>query len=172
MQIVYYVAASLDGYIADRDGGVAWLNSFDGDGDDMGFTDFYGDIEGIVMGRKTYEFALAHPPWLAPGKPTWVMTSRVLPLADPQVTLTAAPVAELMRQMTDAGLKRVWMMGGGQAASAFLAAGCIHELWLHVIPLCLGSGIPLFTEVQKEVRMTLRDHHCYANGIAQLRYDL
>ena len=88
LEIIYYVASSLDGYIATADGGVDWLEEYQGAGEDYGFREIYGTFDAIVMGSHTYEFALAHPPWQAPDKPSWVFTRRELPIAHPSVTLT------------------------------------------------------------------------------------
>ena len=75
--IILYIAVSVDGYIADADGGVGWLPSGDGGGDDYGYAGFYAGVDAIVMGRRTYEqvrgFGVA---WPYPGKPAYVFTNR------------------------------------------------------------------------------------------------
>ena len=84
--VVYYVASSLDGYIATTEGGVEWLDPFQGKGDDHGFFEFYASCDGLLMGSRTYEFSLKHPPWRSPHKPSRVFTRRELPIAHPSVT--------------------------------------------------------------------------------------
>ena len=77
-QITLYIAASVDGYIADAAGGVGWLPSGDGGGDDYGYAGFYAGVYAIVMGRRTYEQVRGFGvPWPYPGKPAYVFTNRV-----------------------------------------------------------------------------------------------
>jgi dihydrofolate reductase len=95
MDIIYYAAASLDGYIATADGGVEWLDAYDGEEGDYGFADFYASVDALVMGSKTYEFALAQPEWMAPDRPSWVFTRRDLRQAHPSVHLTAEDPADV-----------------------------------------------------------------------------
>ncbi len=91
IEVVYYVASSLDGYIATPDGGVEWLGTFQNSGDDHSCADFYRSVDGVVMGSRTYEVALRLVPWPAYDEPSWVMTSRRLPTAHRSVTCTASP---------------------------------------------------------------------------------
>ena len=74
VEIVYYVAASLDGFIATADGGIDWLRPFENTGEDYGYGEFYASIEAVLMGRKTYEKSLEFPEWPYSGKPYWVLS--------------------------------------------------------------------------------------------------
>ena len=74
MEIIYYVAASLDGLIATPDGGIDWLKPFEGGAEDYGYGEFYASIEAVLLGRATYETALRFPEWPYPGKPYWVFS--------------------------------------------------------------------------------------------------
>lgn len=90
--LIYYVAASLDGYIARPDGSVDWLQGYDGSGDDHGYDAFYASIDGLLMGRATYLQCLGFGAWPYPGKPTVVMTrSNHLPQAAPPGRVAALP---------------------------------------------------------------------------------
>ena len=84
VEIVYYAAASLDGQIATRDGGIDWLPPIetpgsDSGGFDYGYPDFYASVDALLMGSRTYEKILRHDDWPYMDKPTWVFTRRPLP---------------------------------------------------------------------------------------------
>ncbi len=143
MEVLYHAAMSLDGKIATADGGVGWLDPFQSE-DGYGYAEFYASVDVLLMGRATYEFALAHPPWLAADRPSRVFTKRDLPIAHPSVELTAEPPAKVVARLADAGHRRAWLMGGGVLAASFLEAGLITRSILAVMPVVLGDGIPLF----------------------------
>ena len=88
--VLYYVAASLDGYIATHDGGVEWLSPFEGTGEDYGFAQFYASVDALLLGSRTYEQSLTFRVWPYPGKLCWVFSQRPLPVSRPEVILTPA----------------------------------------------------------------------------------
>ncbi|MCZ6657372.1 MAG: dihydrofolate reductase family protein [Gammaproteobacteria bacterium] len=171
IDVVYYVAASLDGYIAAVDGGVDWLNQFGNSNEDHGFSDLYSTVDGIVMGSHTYEFSLAQSQWPAPDKPSWVLTHRDLPVAHPSVTLTADEPSRLVRSLAERGLKSVWLMGGGKVAASFRHTGLISRYIIAVMPIILGTGIPLLAAVPGQDVLTLIEAKPYPSGIVQLHYE-
>jgi dihydrofolate reductase len=77
-QVVYYVASSLDGYIASADGSVEWLRPFQEQREDHGVTALHASVDALLLGSRTYEFALHLGQWPAPDKPSWVFTQRNL----------------------------------------------------------------------------------------------
>jgi len=170
LPLTYYVAASLDGFIATPDGGVAWLDPFQASGDDHGFTDFFATVGALIMGSHTYEFALAHPPWMGAGRPTVVYTSRDLPLADDTVSLTTDPPAAVMARLAAAGVQHAWLLGGGELASTFLQAGLLTRLTLAVVPVVLGDGIPLFARGPSESTVALETTRTFDSGLVLLDY--
>ncbi|MGQ0657941.1 MAG: dihydrofolate reductase family protein [Chromatiales bacterium] len=169
-EVIYYVAASLDAYIATPEGGVEWLSPYESPGDDYGYAAFYQSVDAVVMGSRTYEKSLALGEWPCPGKPTWVFTRRSLRAAEASVTLTAATPVQLMSELDAQGLLRVWLVGGGALASSFRAHGLITEYIVSVIPVILGAGIPLFTPPTRRESLTLVESQRYPNGLMQLRY--
>src|SRR3954454_21384942 len=74
MEIIYYVAASLDGFIATPDGGIDWLKPFEGTGEHYGYGEFFAPIKPVLLGRVPYEQGLQFPEWLSAGKPYWVLS--------------------------------------------------------------------------------------------------
>ncbi len=146
----YYVAVSLDGFIAPLDGAVDWFDQAnEGQGPagktDGGYVEFVKGIGGLILGRKTFETELGFGPWSYEAIPSVVMTDRAMPVIPNNVqTARGDPAAAL------AGLKArvphgdIWLLGGGVLAGQLLAAGLIDRLELTVLPIVLGQGRTLF----------------------------
>jgi dihydrofolate reductase len=159
IEIVYYVAASLDGFIATADGGIEWLQPYENSGEDYGYAEFYASVEAVLMGRKTYEQCLQFPEWPYAGKPYWMFSRS-----------NANTPAKVIAEMRSRGIRRAWLVGGGKLAAAFRAEGLITEHIVSVIPVLLGSGIPLFGGPGATESLKLLGSRAYGNGIVQLRY--
>ena len=147
----YYVAATLDGYIAEKDGGLQWLYDAAGDpnvDEDIGYLDFFNDVTAVAVGASTYEIVVAHDrPWDYPGRPTFVFTHREnLPVpegADVRF-VQGPPSAHIDAMRAAAGDGNLWVLGGGELASQFAEDGLLDELIVAYVPVVLGTGIPLF----------------------------
>ena len=159
IEIVYYVAASLDGFIATSDGGIDWLKRFEGTGEDYGYGDFYASVEAVLMGRKTYEQCLQFPEWPYAGKPYWVFSRS-----------NGNTPSGVVKEMQARGLRRAWLVGGGKLAAAFRAEGLITEHRVSIVPVLLGSGIALFDGPAPAGTLRLLGTKTYDSGIVQLRY--
>lgn len=170
--LVYYVAASLDGYIARPDGRVDWLEALAQPADDPGYQSFYASVDGLLMGRATYEAQLARTTaWPYAGKPCIVQTRADLPLAAPDVRLSRSTPAAAIAELVSAGCRRIWLVGGGSLAGTCYAAGLLDELVVSLMPHLLGAGIPLFaTGLERGLR--LHEQRSFANGVVQLHYHL
>lgn len=168
-EIIYYVAASLDGYIAAPDGGVAWLHEFEGD-EDYGYAEFAASLDAVLMGRRTYEQVLTFGPWPYGDTPCWVFSHAELAPAAPEVTITSATPQEVAAELAARGLERAWMVGGAELAAAFRSAGLITEYNVAIMPVILGAGIPLFGAPGQTDRLELIDSTPYASGVVMLRY--
>ncbi|MFO0876528.1 MAG: dihydrofolate reductase family protein [Gemmataceae bacterium] len=161
---VYYVASSVDGYIAAPDGGVDWLAPFQSPAEDYGYAAFLATVGGLIMGRRTYDQVLGFGPWPYPGKPCRVVTSRPLPDAPPDVLPAAGPT-----EAAAALSGRIWLVGGSQLFEAYRAAGLIEEYIVTVVPVLLGAGVPLFRPGPGG-RLRLLACHSFPGGVVQLRY--
>jgi dihydrofolate reductase len=147
----YYTATTLDGFIADPHDRLDWL--FAQDQDEHGplnYGEFIARVGAIVMGATTYEWILAHnaetgDPWVY-DLPAWVMTHRRLPDVDgADVRFAQGDVAALHGALAAAaGDKDVWVVGGGDLACQFAEAGLLDDLVVHLAPVTLGAGRPLF----------------------------
>ena len=173
MKVAYYVASSLDGFIAGPHDDVEFLNRYMGTGDDYGYAEFYASIDVVLMGSKTYEFALAHGSWQSPDKPSIVFTRRDLPQAHPSVTLTSESARAVVEGLRKQGHQRAWLMGGGKLAADFLHHRLIDELLLALTPDILGDGVRLFAhtgETISDVQVERMSETAHENGIVQLHY--
>lgn len=178
----YYLAQSLDGYIADADGGLDWLVRYEADeavdvseATDGTYDRFFADVGALAMGSATYEFILAEARrgWPYEDRPAWVFTSRELPVPEgADVRFARGPVGPVHEEMRRAaGERNVWIVGGGRLAMQFAEEGLLDELWLTIVPVVLGRGIPTFPQRLRE-RLRLADVQPFRNGMVQLRYEL
>ncbi|MEO2207950.1 dihydrofolate reductase family protein [Paenibacillus pabuli] len=145
-KVVLYIAMSLDGYIARKDGSVDWLFDVEGDGGDNGYAAFYQTIGTVVMGRTTYEDVLKlSEEFPYADRPTYVLSRSEQPPA-PHVQFTTEPVETLIPRLQQASDADLWIVGGGQLVQAVMEKQLLHEIEVAIIPKILGEGIPLFPE--------------------------
>ena len=172
VEIVYYAAASLDGFIATPDGGIDWLPPIESGGEDYGYYDFYASVDAILMGSATYEKILRHAAWPYPGKPCWVFTRqrRYAKSSTDDVTFTAASPTHIAEEIDGLGLKRAWLVGGGKLAASFRERGFISSYGLCIVPTILGGGIPLLEARGALDRLTLTGCQAYPDGAVMVWY--
>jgi dihydrofolate reductase len=180
----YYCAASLDGFIADSDDNLDWLLGYDGSFSGAGaeqfagsYERFYDGVGALVMGSVTYEFILAlGGGWLYEGKPTWVLSTRNLPLPEGDavdVRIVDARVPELHGELIEAaGERNLWVVGGGNVASQFADEGLLDEVLLTVVPVVLGEGKPLFDRPVPGGPLQLTGTRHFDTGMVELRYGI
>jgi len=147
MASIYFTASSLDGFIVDDRGSLDWLTSrsIDVNGP-FGYKAFETGVGALVMGAATYEWLLANEPgeWMY-SQPTWVLTHRpdIIAAGHP-VQVFRGAVTELHPQLVAAADdKDVWVVGGGEVAAQFIAAGLVDEMIVSYAPCSLGSGAPV-----------------------------
>ncbi len=176
-KMIVYVATSADGYIARPDGDVEWLNRRPHI--DYGMGAFYSTIDTILLGRKTYDWALAY--FKKKGKKSgmfdtklanYVFSRKPPKRAAPGVEFVSEPVKAFARRLRATPGKHIWMMGGGELIASFLDAGEIDEFDIHVIPTFIGEGIPLVAPRHRDVPLCLRLSRKYPDGVVRLRYDV
>ena len=163
--VTVYIAHSIDGCIADRDGSIAWLTPFDGV--DYGYDAFYARIDAIVMGAATYRDCRAFPEWPYRGKAVMVMTKSGRLDDDGLAVFDDRTATEIAYDLERAGLRRIWVAGGGGPIRAFLDAGLVRRLRLFQIPIVLGAGTPLWVPGKKRWNVRPRAVTVHANGVVE-----
>jgi dihydrofolate reductase len=170
IEIVYYVAASLDGFIATADGGVEWLKPFEGGAGDYGYGALLASVDALLMGARTYEFCATLPEWPYPDHPGWVLAHGAPAPAAPNVHVTADAPREVVAAMERAGSHRAWLVGGGRLATSLRAEGLIARYIVSIIPVVLGSGVPMMAPGGGREPLELVRTQAYASGIVQVEY--
>ena len=163
-----FVAATLDGYIADVGGSLDWLHAAAAEGEDFGHDDLMNTVDALAMGRGTYDYIEHLEPLPFSDRPVYVFTHRDVVARD-GVTFWAATPEDAVREWTSRGLRRVYV-DGGKLISSFLDAGLIDDITVTVVPLLLGEGTPLFSPSPRVTPLELDSVSGYPSGMAQLRY--
>jgi dihydrofolate reductase len=166
-KIVLGLGTSIDGYIARRDGSVDFLFM----PKDYSMAPFFASIDSAIMGRKTYEVAQAMGGgWYGPKMAVYVM-SRALPPGERNgYTFTDQTPKALVEQIRKEEGKDIWMMGGGELVREFLNADLIDELYIGVVPVLLGEGIPLFPSGFPQRDFALIENKTFSKGLISLKY--
>ena len=171
----YYVASTIDGFIADENDRLDWLLQFGFDAFRESYDTFLAGVGALVMGATTYEFILRQDPdrWEYGDRPTWVLTHRELPrIPGANITFSSGDdVAELHEKLlADAAGKNLWIVGGGNVAAQFADVGLIDELVVTIMPILLGSGKPLLPIDSVAGPLKLLRTSSFNNGALELVY--
>lgn len=170
-RFVYYVASSLDGYIAGPGDDISWLLP-PPDVGDYSFEHFMAGIGAVVMGRGTWDFILGmDEPWPFGETPVYVVTSRPLGDVPPSVVAWNGGIDVLAEKLRAETNGDVWLEGGGRLVSAFAACGALDDLMVAIQPALVGQGAPLFAWKEPSLPLRLRDVQTYGEMVL-LRYSV
>ena len=169
-KVTFGGANSLDNYLARKDDAVDWLLWSDEAGAVM--TDYWKTIDTVLMGRKTYEVALRHGEGSAayPGLKTFVFSRSLKPQPEGNVTIVSGDAARFVSDLKRQPGRDICLMGGGELARSLFEAGLIDEIGLNIHPVLLGSGIPLFRSMTRQIDLTLLECRPFRNGCVLVRY--
>lgn len=177
MKISVYIATSLDGFIARKDGSLDWLPGADGESagdEDYGYHDFIATVDMLVMGRNTYELVLSFGGnWPYGDKPITILSNTLTELAPhvPDcVQLMSGTPNEIVTNLKTQGVQHIYI-DGGKTIQAFLAAGLVDQLILTRVPVLIGSGIPLFSDLPNDIHLKHVTTQSFASGFVQSRYE-
>ncbi len=180
-QVTIHMVASLDGFIARRDGRVDWLETSDqfvgGEAlDPESIEGFLKAIDCYVMGSRTYETALRFESqgfgWPYGDKPTFVLTSRDLPRVRQSVEFHSGDLAPFVNERLRPRFRSIWFVGGGVVAGECLRLGLADEVRYSIVPVLLGDGISFFEQLDRDVPLHLAEVKAYNSGMVALRYQV
>ncbi|WP_430972939.1 dihydrofolate reductase family protein [Sunxiuqinia rutila] len=168
-----FIATSLDGFIADKNGGIDWLHSIPNpDNDDMGYAEFNNGIDALVMGRTTFETVVGFDvPWPY-SKPVFVLSNKLKEMPEShkdKAFLVNGTLTEILEQIHGKGYGRLYI-DGGTTIRNFLTEDLIDEMVLTTIPVLLGGGSSLFGELPNELKFELTETKTFLNQISQRHY--
>lgn len=172
-KIILYIAMSLDGYIADENGGVDWLSGQDReDESESSYPEFVQSIDTVVMGWETYHQViteLSPSEWVYEELMTYVITHREEASSEKIRFVHESPSA-LILNLKEIDGKDIWVCGGASIARQLMRDGLIDRFYISVIPVLLGAGVRLFAELPEKMELRLVETKSY-NGIVELRYE-
>lgn len=170
---VLYLAMSVDGYLADEQGGVDWLAGDGSEPDAPGsYPTFLDTVDAIVMGWTTYHqlvTELSPDSWPYEGRPCYVVTHRQEENQE-GISFWNGELTVLVDRLKGTHEGNVWICGGASVAGQLLKEGRIDQLWLSIIPTVLGKGVRLFPELPQELPLKLVGTEHW-NGIVDLVYE-
>jgi dihydrofolate reductase len=169
-KVTFGGATSLDNFLARRDHGVDWLLWCDEAAAVM--AEYWKTIDTVLMGRKTYEIAVrsGHGGGDYPGLTTYVFSRTLKENSDRGVTIVSQDAAEFVRELKQRAGKDICLMGGGELARSLFEAGLIDEIGFNIHPVLLGSGIPVFHTMSRQINLELRDCKTWKNGCVLVTY--
>ncbi len=172
-KVILYIAMSLDGYIADKNGDVAWLNGDGSDSENVGsYPEFFETIDTVILGYKTYNqiiTELSPDKWVYSGKKSYVITHNKLESTD-EIIFTNKNLIDLINELKSKNGKNIWICGGATIANKLIDIDMIDRYHISVIPIILGDGIPLFNNHTTEIKLKLISTQNY-NGMVDLIYE-
>ena len=180
-RVTIHMVASLDGFIARRDGSVDWLETTDtfeeGKSMDPEFVkEFLATIDCYVMGSRTYETALGFEAkglgWAYGDAPTIVLTSRALPSMRSSIEFYSGDLAQLVNARLRPAFRNIWFVGGGAVSGACLRLGLADEVRYSIMTMLIGEGISFFAGLQQDTALHLRAVNAYKSGMVELHYEV
>src|SRR4051795_4794759 len=179
--VTIHMAASLDGFIARKDGRVDWLETSDefagGETVEPGAVEaFLKTIDCYVMGSRTYETALGFEAkgfgWAYGDKPTFVLTRRELPRTRNTVEFYSGDLTEFVNGRLRPSFRSIWFVGGGAVSGECLRLGLVDEVRYSILPILIGEGITFFDRLDRDVALHLAEVRAYKSGMVALCYDV
>jgi dihydrofolate reductase len=180
-RVTIHMAASLDGFIARKDGRVDWIQTSDefANGktlDPEQIKAFLETIDCYVMGSRTYETALSFESkgfgWSYGKKPVFVLTTRKLPKTQDTVEFYSGDLTKFVNERLRPTYGNIWFVGGGSVCGECLRLGLADEIRYSILPILIGDGLQFFEKLGKDVALHLVEVTAYKNGIVELRYEV
>lgn len=179
--VTIHMAASLDGFIARKDGSVDWLETtdhFEGGAalSPETIAEFLKTIDCYVMGSRTYETALGFEArglgWSYGDKPTFVLTRRSLPRTRNTVQFYSGDLRRLVDERLTPNFRNIWFVGGGDVSAQCVRLRVADEVRYSILPTLIGDGIPFFERLDTDIALHLLEATAYTSGMVALRYQV
>ncbi|MDJ1472873.1 dihydrofolate reductase family protein [Cytophagaceae bacterium DM2B3-1] len=165
-----FIATSIDGYIADKDGGIDWLHSIPNpDNNDMGYAEFMSHIDAIIMGRKTFEVVCGFDIEWPYQKPVFVLSKSMVSVPEKykdKVSLVKGELREILGEIHRKGFYSLYI-DGGVTIQSFLKEDLIDEMTITLIPYLLGGGVPLFSDLSEQLSFRCIDTKIFLSKVVQ-----
>lgn len=170
-KVIVYIATSLDGYIAGPDDDLSFLKIVEKEGEDYGYQDFMKDIDTIIIGRRTYDKVLTIAPEHTYPGDVYVITRTPKPSKN-KLKFYTDNLQQLVKDLKQQQGKNIFVDGGAQIINELLKSNLIDELYISIIPILLGKGIPMFDNKGPEQRLKLNSSKQFEKGLVQLHYSI
>jgi len=168
-----FIATSIDGFIADKNGGIEWLDTIPEINQiDSGYVGFVENIDAFLFGRATYEKVLSFGIEWPYQKPVFVLSTTLKSVPNElegKVFLINGFIEGVLSEIHKKGFTNLYI-DGGKVIQNFLNEDLIDEMVITIIPILLGEGIPLFSKLQKPIAFECVESTLYLGKIAQMRY--
>jgi len=180
MKTSVYIATTLDGFIARKNGELDWLPGSDGEvetgfaNEDFGYNTFMDSVDVLIMGRNTYELVLSFGQWPYGHKRVIIMSSSLRELSDDlpsTVELKSCSPDELYVELQESGARHLYI-DGGKTIQSFLESGLISDIILTRVPILIGQGISLFGPLKVDKKLRHIETHTFNNGFVQSKYEV
>lgn len=167
-KVILGVAVSLDGFIEGPNGEYDWCFT----DQDYGLSDFFKRVDAMFIGRKSYELMNTLGADAVPGMPQlkeYVFSNSLTQVKEGAV-LIKEDIKMQVQNIIDQPGKDIWLFGGSSLVTSLMNLGFVHEVWLSVHPIILGSGKPLFNDIEKRISLNLLNSKTYDTGLVSLIY--
>lgn len=168
-----FIASSLDGYIADKEGGIDYLHNLPNPtGDDMGYTDFTSGIDAIIMGRTTFQTVLAFDIEWPYSAPVFVLSNTLTAIPEShkgKAYIARGPLNEVLAGINGQGFNRLYV-DGGKTIQSFLQEDLIDEMIITTIPILLSGGFSLFGALTNPLSFRCVETNVLLNTAVQSRF--
>ncbi len=170
-----FIATSLDGFVAREDRALDWLMKQPSTGEDYGYDGFMERMDGLIMGRGSYETVLGFETW--PYSKPVVVLSKTLTQTDvpdalkDKIRITASNPVEVMAELSAEGWKRAYV-DGGKVVQSFIRAGLVEDILLTHVPILIGRGLRLFGDLAADIDLELVSSRAFKSGMVQSHYRL
>jgi dihydrofolate reductase len=168
-RIRYSVAMSLDGFIAGPQGEYDWIPNEP----EIDWSAFMARFDTVLMGRRSYEAALAAPGGsVLSAMPTYVFSRTLRPEDPPEVTIVGANLDQTVEDLRGRSGKDIWLFGGGELFRSLLERRYVDVVEVGMVPVLLGRGIPFLPGLDRKAELRLTDLRRYPTGIMLLTYEV